>query len=131
MLASIMATAGLTGPAVNTNSEEPATKDAEEATTDHTQEMNMKRTEEKATKEQTASQKSVVECPDPSAHHHAAHHHTRTNNALQNQASAAALYSTSPSKPAQRTGINPLGPDGKISSASESRTTPLRISISY
>jgi hypothetical protein len=51
-----------------------------------------------------------MRCPDPSAHHHT------KNGALQNQASAAALYSTSSSKPQTR-GINPLGPDGKLSSA--------------
>ena len=55
-------------------------------------------------------------CPDPSAHQHA------NNSALQNQASAAALYSHNPTSPAKanesRT-INPLGADGKLSSASE------------
>ncbi|USP75326.1 hypothetical protein yc1106_02600 [Curvularia clavata] len=48
-------------------------------------------------------------CPDPSAHHHA------SNSALQNQASAAALYSA---KANQSPAINPLGADGKLSSAS-------------
>ncbi|KAF1920101.1 hypothetical protein BDU57DRAFT_508215 [Ampelomyces quisqualis] len=55
-----------------------------------------------------------MHCPDPSAHH------TKNSGALQNQASAAALYSTSPSKghSQQPQAINPLGPDGKLSSAS-------------
>ncbi|KAF2630674.1 hypothetical protein BU25DRAFT_407953 [Macroventuria anomochaeta] len=52
-----------------------------------------------------------MRCPDPSAHVHQSH-----NNALQNQASAAALYSTRPANEKQK--INPLGPDGKLSSAS-------------
>jgi hypothetical protein len=55
-----------------------------------------------------------MRCPDPSAHH-------PKNSALQNQASAAALYSTNPSKGHQHhtQSINPLGPDGKLSSASK------------
>jgi hypothetical protein len=55
-----------------------------------------------------------MRCPDPSAHH-------THNSALQNQASAAALYSTNSSKGHQHQAqsINPLGPDGKLSSASE------------
>jgi cell division septation protein DedD len=55
-----------------------------------------------------------MRCPDPSAHH-------LKNSALQNQASAAALYSTNPSKGYQHhtQSINPLGPDGKLSSASK------------
>jgi hypothetical protein len=54
-----------------------------------------------------------MRCPDPSAHH-------TKSSALQNQASAAALYSTNPSKGHQhQTLINPLGPDGKLSSASK------------
>ncbi|KAF1360128.1 hypothetical protein EJ07DRAFT_155135 [Lizonia empirigonia] len=52
-----------------------------------------------------------MRCPDPSAHVYQSH-----SNALQNQASAAALYSTKPASEKQR--INPLGPDGKLSSAS-------------
>ncbi|KAF1929796.1 uncharacterized protein M421DRAFT_419578 [Didymella exigua CBS 183.55] len=52
-----------------------------------------------------------MRCPDPSAHLHQSQ-----NNALQNQASAAALYSTRPASEKQK--INPLGPDGKLSSAS-------------
>jgi hypothetical protein len=54
-----------------------------------------------------------MRCPDPSAHLHQSQ-----NNALQNQASAAALYSTRPASEKQK--INPLGPDGKLSSASKS-----------
>jgi len=55
-----------------------------------------------------------MRCPDPSAHQHP------KNSALQNQASAAALYSTKPgaSKGQEARDINPLGPDGKLSSAS-------------
>jgi hypothetical protein len=55
-----------------------------------------------------------MRCPDPSAHH-------TKSSALQNQASAAALYSTNPSKGHQHQTqlINPLGPDGKLSSASK------------
>ncbi|KZM23201.1 Eisosome assembly protein [Ascochyta rabiei] len=52
-----------------------------------------------------------MRCPDPSAHVRQSH-----SNALQNQASTAALYSTRPANEQQR--INPLGPDGKLSSAS-------------
>ncbi|KAF3044640.1 hypothetical protein E8E12_006440 [Didymella heteroderae] len=52
-----------------------------------------------------------MRCPDPSAHVHQSQ-----NKALQNQASAAALYSTRPASEKQK--INPLGPDGKLSSAS-------------
>ncbi|KAL5121852.1 Eisosome assembly protein [Pleosporales sp. CAS-2024a] len=48
-----------------------------------------------------------MRCPDPSAH-------CTKNSALQNQASAAALYSTKHPAPS----INPLGPDGNLSSAS-------------
>lgn len=55
-----------------------------------------------------------MRCPDPSAHLHQSQ-----NNALQNQASAAALYSTRPASEKQK--INPLGPDGKLSSASKSQ----------
>ncbi|KAF1949633.1 hypothetical protein CC80DRAFT_497381 [Byssothecium circinans] len=51
-----------------------------------------------------------MRCPDPSAHHKAT-----KEAALQNQASAAALYSTGNAKANTR---NPLGPDGKLSSAS-------------
>lgn len=50
-----------------------------------------------------------MRCPDPSAH-------KTKNTALQDHASAAALYSTNPSRAATR---NPLGPDGKLSSASK------------
>ncbi|KAH7355876.1 hypothetical protein BKA66DRAFT_474748 [Pyrenochaeta sp. MPI-SDFR-AT-0127] len=52
-----------------------------------------------------------IRCPDPSAHQ-------TKNTTLQNQASAAALYSTSASKANEAQSINPLGPDGKLSSAS-------------
>ncbi|KAF2134054.1 hypothetical protein P153DRAFT_280341 [Dothidotthia symphoricarpi CBS 119687] len=62
----------------------------------------------------TAERAVAPPCPDPSAHHKS---HSK-NNALQNQASAAALYSTSPMRSTQRASINPLGPDGKLSSAS-------------
>jgi len=57
-----------------------------------------------------------MRCPDPSAHQHT------KNNGLQNQASAAALYATKPgaSKEQLSRAINPLGPDGKLSSASKS-----------
>ncbi|KAJ4988361.1 hypothetical protein SVAN01_06139 [Stagonosporopsis vannaccii] len=57
-----------------------------------------------------ASTDAGMRCPDPSAHSH------QSQNALQNQASAAALYSTKPANERQK--INPLGPDGKLSSAS-------------
>jgi len=56
---------------------------------------------------------SGFRCPDPSAHQHQS-----KGGALQNQASAAALYSTGNSKSGQTQSINPLGPDGKLSSAS-------------
>ncbi|KAF1963947.1 hypothetical protein BU23DRAFT_576065 [Bimuria novae-zelandiae CBS 107.79] len=49
-----------------------------------------------------------MRCPDPSAH-------KTKNSTLQDHASAAALYSTKPSKTSTR---NPLGTDGKLSSAS-------------
>ncbi|KAH4004799.1 hypothetical protein HBH70_040840 [Parastagonospora nodorum] len=70
-----------------------------------------------STADNTASPKAAetdMRCPDPSAHHHT------KNSALQNQASAAALYSTNPSRGHQQQTqrINPLGPDGKLSSAS-------------
>ncbi|CBX90278.1 hypothetical protein IAQ61_001768 [Plenodomus lingam] len=56
-----------------------------------------------------------MRCPDPSAHQ-------AKSSALQNQASAAALYSTSPARTADAraaaTLTNPLGADGKLSSAS-------------
>jgi len=48
-------------------------------------------------------------CPDPSAHQ-------TKNTTLQDQASAAALYSTNLSRTSTR---DPLGPDGKLSSVSE------------
>ncbi|PVI03803.1 hypothetical protein DM02DRAFT_218153 [Periconia macrospinosa] len=57
----------------------------------------------------SASPSTGMHCPDPSAHN------KTKDSALQNQASAAALYSTNPTtanKP------NVLGPDGKLSSAS-------------
>ncbi|ORY11390.1 hypothetical protein BCR34DRAFT_484236 [Clohesyomyces aquaticus] len=55
-----------------------------------------------------------MRCPDPSAHTH----NTKSN--LPDQASAAALYSTRSNKGTNGTDarINPLGPDGKLSSAS-------------
>ncbi|KAF1838337.1 hypothetical protein BDW02DRAFT_517112 [Decorospora gaudefroyi] len=55
-----------------------------------------------------------IRCPDPSAHH-------TKNSALQNQASAAALYPNHPTgsaRPNESRTINPLGADGKLSSAS-------------
>jgi hypothetical protein len=61
------------------------------------------------------SAETTMRCPDPSAHQ-------IKDSALQNQASAAALYSTNPSKGHQAQGINPLGPDGKLSSASKSQS---------
>jgi len=58
----------------------------------------------------TTANRATMACPDPSAH--------RTKDAhLQNQASAAALYSTNPPKSTPR---NALGADGKLSSASMS-----------
>ncbi|KAH7077134.1 hypothetical protein FB567DRAFT_143124 [Paraphoma chrysanthemicola] len=51
-----------------------------------------------------------MRCPDPSAHQTRGH-------SLQDQASAAALYSTN-HKAKDARSINPLGPDGKLSSAS-------------
>lgn len=55
-----------------------------------------------------------MRCPDPSAHQ-------MKNSGLQNQASAAALYSTTPhtNKALEAQRANPLGPDGKLSSASK------------
>jgi hypothetical protein len=58
---------------------------------------------------------TAMRCPDPSAHQ-------TSNNTLQNQASAAALYSSHPNSSAsanQSRSINPLGADGKLSSASK------------
>ncbi|KAF2474498.1 uncharacterized protein BDR25DRAFT_340314 [Lindgomyces ingoldianus] len=54
---------------------------------------------------------SGMRCPDPSAH-------KTKNNSLQDQASAAALYGTNSPKGASVRDIDPLGPDGKLSSAS-------------
>jgi len=69
--------------------------------------------------EQAAPPRSSAEtnmrCPDPSAHQHP------KTSALQNQASAAALYSHNHGSPAKANvskPINPLGADGKLSSAS-------------
>lgn len=50
-----------------------------------------------------------MRCPDPSAH-------KTKNTTLQDHASAAALYSTNAARANAR---NPLGADGKLSSASE------------
>lgn len=63
-----------------------------------------------------ASTDTGMRCPDPSAHQ-------AKGSALQNQASAAALYSTNPARTADArstaaTANNPLGADGKLSSAS-------------
>lgn len=56
-----------------------------------------------------------IRCPDPTAH-------KSKNSALQNQASAAALYSINPARTSDAriatTSNNPLGADGKLSSAS-------------
>ena len=64
----------------------------------------------------TSSEVTAMRCPDPSAHQ-------SKETTLQDHASAAALYSTgakssAPRKPTAQ-GVNPLGPDGKLSSASE------------
>lgn len=72
--------------------------------------MAPKDADRKHAKEPTGStaNAATMACPDPSAH--------RTkDSALQNQASAAALYSTNPPKSTSR---NALGADGKLSSAS-------------
>jgi hypothetical protein len=58
-----------------------------------------------------------MRCPDPSAHTHK----TTKDSSLQDHASAAALYSTGHVKANTR---DPLGPDGKLSSASEFQFTP-------
>jgi hypothetical protein len=66
-----------------------------------------------------------MRCPDPSAHLH-----QPKNSALQNQASAAALYSHNHSSPAKANvakPINPLGADGKLSSASECKTVMIAL----
>ncbi|KAG9196366.1 hypothetical protein G6011_01487 [Alternaria panax] len=63
-----------------------------------------------------SSAETNMRCPDPSAHLHQS-----KNSALQNQASAAALYSHNHGSPAKANvakPINPLGADGKLSSAS-------------
>ncbi|KAH8731299.1 hypothetical protein GQ44DRAFT_746060 [Phaeosphaeriaceae sp. PMI808] len=58
------------------------------------------------------SAETSMRCPDPSAHQ-------AKNGALQNQALAAALLSSSSNKGHEtRNSVNPLGPDGKLSSAS-------------
>ncbi|CAO2649114.1 Nn.00g100630.m01.CDS01 [Neocucurbitaria sp. VM-36] len=64
----------------------------------------------------SSSAGTSMRCPDPSAHQ-------TKNSALQNHASAAALYSTSSNstsspKAKEARSVNPLGPDGKLSSAS-------------
>ncbi|KAI8935957.1 hypothetical protein NX059_007463 [Plenodomus lindquistii] len=85
------------------------------AATAVTQRGPLKGTEEAAP--HRSSTDGGMRCPDPSAHQ-------AKGSALQNQASAAALYSTNPN-PARaadtRTAsspVNPLGADGKLSSAS-------------
>ena len=74
--------------------------------------------------EDTAPQQSSTDtgmrCPDPSAHHANA-------NTLQNQASAAALYSTNPGKTAHSRSTHLLGSDGKLSSASTYSSVSVRI----
>lgn len=75
---------------------QPAANDANSRTLKHELDKNA-----------PGAQTTNVHCPDPSAHH-------RTKNSgLQDQASAAALYSTKRSNTQ-----NPLGSDGKLSSAS-------------
>jgi len=74
----------------------------------------LKGTEEAAPPRSSAE--TNMRCPDPSAHSHQS-----KNSALQNQASAAALYSHNHGGPAKANvakPINPLGADGKLSSAS-------------
>ncbi|CAE7201476.1 hypothetical protein CFE70_008263 [Pyrenophora teres f. teres 0-1] len=75
--------------------------------------MPMKTTEEAGPQLFPADTK--MHCPDPSAHQ-------PKSSALQNQASAAALYSHNPPSPiktnASRSSTNLLGADGKLSSAS-------------
>lgn len=51
-----------------------------------------------------------VPCPDPSVHE-------KTHGGLQDQAASAALYVTHPEKGTNPRAMNPLGPDGKLSSA--------------
>lgn len=55
-------------------------------------------------------QGQAVACPDPSAHQHGTHK-------LSDQASKAALYVTHPERATNQASMNPLGPDGKLSSA--------------
>ncbi|KAF2259189.1 hypothetical protein CC78DRAFT_537297 [Lojkania enalia] len=57
-------------------------------------------------------------CPDPSAHQ-------IKSTTLQDQASAAALYSTNPSKGTNTRQANPLGTDGRLSSASAATSVKL------
>jgi hypothetical protein len=82
------------------------------ASVPHAADGGSRRTTDDAAPPQAAD--TSMRCPDPSAHH-------TKSSALQNQASAAALYSTNPSKGHQQQtqSINPLGPDGKLSSASK------------
>lgn len=61
----------------------------------------------------------TVACPDPSAHQH-------PNATLQDHASKAALYVTHPERATNVRDMNPLGPDGKLSSAGmSSRHSPV------
>ncbi|KAF2728369.1 hypothetical protein EJ04DRAFT_516662 [Polyplosphaeria fusca] len=64
-----------------------------------------------ATSAHETSSPSSIRCPDPSAH-------TTKSNTLQDQASAAALYITNPARGSNTRDANPLGTDGKLSSAS-------------
>jgi hypothetical protein len=61
-------------------------------------------------------------CPDPSAHEHPHHQQKR----LQDQSASTALYVTHPEPRSNAHSINPLGPDGKLSSAGN-RSLPSHI----
>lgn len=56
-------------------------------------------------------QGQAIACPDPSAHQPDGSHK------LSDQASKAALYVTHPERATNVRNMNPLGPDGKLSSA--------------
>lgn len=62
-------------------------------------------------------------CPDPSAHQK-----SHQSKGLQDQAATAALYVTHPERGTNVRDMNPLGPDGKLSSAG-SRAFPLTAPI--
>ncbi|KAF1845879.1 uncharacterized protein K460DRAFT_338575 [Cucurbitaria berberidis CBS 394.84] len=88
---------------------------APKASGPHTAESGPLRNTGVAAPPKPSSAGTSMPCPDPSAHH-------TKNSALQNQASAAALYSSShshgPIKGSEARSVNPLGPDGKLSSSS-------------